>query len=220
MNLAKWLMINKSIRQIGGERGRFVLPIPTATAGSDIKSILYPRLIEKNFHSETKERQPESNSDNDYSREISNTADKHNEHLNKIQTKLHVIQQNRVYTSDNVQSSLFDSTAQSIEEKQLTLDDWKLKEKNNTPRANSESVQSFSRVGRWALKRGLQKVPKPPPIQTEFQLKSIQVVKNDLNYSDIEIVAKPVKGKFTRFIANLCSLTSQSVVKLIKKIRL
>ncbi len=64
-------------------------------------------------------------------------------------------------------------------------------------------------VGRWALRKISQhKLPKPPPVQSEFKFNEIKVVRNDLKYSDIEIVMKPKEGFLRKLFFRICSLIS------------
>lgn len=229
MNLAKWLVVNKSIRQIGGGSSRFVLPVSTASR-ADIKSVLYPRLLEKESSRGVREIQKENPERKEIIHETLTTARQVESNRNvetEVQNRLGAIEQK---TAQNNQPELIkeqpiyqpilDDSARNPSDNQMTLDDWLARD--NAPTQNKENTPASTRfqIGRWALKRGLQKAPKPTPIQSEFRLKSVEVVRNELNYSDIEIIAKPVKGKFARFLSNTCSLISNGIKKLLSKLRI
>jgi hypothetical protein len=64
-------------------------------------------------------------------------------------------------------------------------------------------------VGRWALKRlTKRKLPKPPPVQRQFRFKAVKVVRNELQCSDIEVIAKPGNRLFDKMASCVCSLIS------------
>lgn len=228
MNLAKWLVINKSIRQIGGGHSRFVLPAYSASR-SDIKSVLYPRLLEKDLSSGSKESQKDNPTRNRVLIETQQMPTVESRKQIEIDTKsFHEITKQNLDRPDKIGvdqkqtvcQPIFDPSRRDIGDNQMTLDEWISRDTVSEEIKDNSPVRPRVQVGRWALKRGFQKVPKPPPIQTEFKLKSVDVVRNELEYSDIEIIVKPVKGRFAGFVSDICSLISQSARKLLKKLKL
>lgn len=222
MNLAKWLIVNKSIRQIGGGNSRFVLPVSTASR-SEVKSVLYPRLLERNLTRRSSEGVHE-NFDRPERRENEVKEERkiaENSARNVSENNIRNLNQSRRAEAEQNQTErkpVLGLLSKNTADGQMTLDDWVCRE--NLSAETQEKPYGFSRVqvGRWAIKRGLQQVPKPPPIQTEFKLRSVEVVRNDLDYSDIEIIAKPVRGKFAGFASKFCSLIIESAKKLFNKL--
>lgn len=224
MNLAKWLAISGTVKQVGGQN-RFVLP-PVYRVRSGFKNSKggdsltasgenvgfkkiereQPQLDQKNeaasLNQFDKTKLTAMNEDSTRALSVENDFSELD-----FQKRMPVVN-----LPGEKEEKLFPEPAAEKkgvnpgEENQLTFDDWKEK----AQQAGAETVgsqRSYYSVGRWTLKRVMPgKIPKPPQIQKEFKFREIKVVRNDLNFSDVEIVAKPKKGFFSRAIYKICSL--------------
>jgi hypothetical protein len=229
MNLAKWLIVNKSVRQIGGESSRFVLPLSTASR-PDIKSVLYPRLLErKTYHVAQDVREEDAIHDEINRATIQPTPQVESQKTNETvvqNTPQNIcqkpVQVNKPEVTDKPEitqkQTVPDGFANNKTNNQMTLDDWFARGGVYTNSGRSTTGTSRFQISKLNFRRGFKKAPAPPPIQTGFRFKSIEIARNELKYSDIEIVAKPVKGKFVGFIYNACSLISEKIRTLFKKL--
>ncbi|MGC8830271.1 MAG: hypothetical protein ACP5MG_08175 [Verrucomicrobiia bacterium] len=224
MNLAKWLAISGTVKQVGGQN-RFVLPpvyreragfkysnnsnsLTVLSENADVKKIEkeQPQAGQKNetaslnYSGEIKLATTKSDS----TRALSAENDFSEPDFQKPTPVVNLPREkeDRLFASPATENK----SANPAGESQLTLDDWK----ENSQRLERQTVsaqRSYYSVGRWALKRVMPgKIPKPPQIQREFRFKEIKVVRNDLNFSDVEIVVKPKQGFFSKAIYKICSL--------------
>ncbi|MGC8743428.1 MAG: hypothetical protein ACP5T0_06080 [Verrucomicrobiia bacterium] len=223
MNLAKWLAISGTVKQVGGQ-SRFVLP-PVYRVRSGFKNSRSAdsltasgesagfKKIEKEQPQLDQKNEAVSLNDCDETKlaAISNDSTQASSVGNDFseldfQKRMPVVEFPREKEEKLFPEPAEKKSANPSEENQLTFDDWKEK----AQRAGTENVgsrRSYYSVGRWTLKRVMPgKIPKPPQIQKEFKFREIKVVRNDLNFSDVEIVVKPKKGFFSRAIYKICSL--------------
>jgi len=209
MSLAKWLTLNGSLKHIGGQN-RFILPP------------VYRRRYEFNPN---KMNCDVLNSDEKplieqekviFKTNGSNISDKIDCQAGKVNNQ----QINFDRTVSVVSTPVKKVSEADDEEGQLTLEGWK--EKSVAPGYGSQlnTATSYHNVGRWALKRITRyKLPKPPPVQREFRFNEVKVVRNELQFSDIEIVAKPGGRLFDKTVSYVCSLIGWIYRVLIKKLK-
>lgn len=220
MSLAKWLAISGTVKRVGGQN-RFVLP-PAYRARfafkfakpnekrSDVFSDNSREPEEKINRAEILPQKLEQNKNSKESSDINN--------FNTHQNNVDFIERAEVSNLDLTGSIPIVDAPQKSQEKivqtkpetvdQLSLDDWK--SNSNAISAPVSPQRSYHSVGRWALKRfSKNKIPKPPPVQSEFKFKEIKVARNDLNFSDVEIVVKPKKGFVSHFLYGICSLINR-----------
>ncbi len=207
MNLAKWLTLNGSLKHVGGE-SRFTLP-PVYRGRYEFNSVKANDDVLNSDEKPLDKKETFSANDQKYSNRMA---------CPPVEKDNREISFNKTVAADY--TPVKKVLKADAEEGQLTLDGWKEKSVAPDYGSRSTSAISYHSVGRWALKRVTKyKLPKPPPVQREFRFNEVKVVRNDLQYSDIEIVAKPGNRLFDKMVSYVCSLISWIHRVLIKKLK-
>jgi hypothetical protein len=208
MNLAKWLTLNGSLKHVGGE-SRFTLP-PVYRGRYEFNSV---KVNDDELSSDVKPLDKKET----FSANQQKTSDRRT--CPPVEKDNCEISFNKTVSADY--KPVKKVLKADAEEAQLTLDGWKEKSVSSDYSLRSTtSAISYHSVGRWAVKRVTKyKLPKPPPVQREFRFNDVKVVRNDLQFSDIEIVAKPGNRLFDKMVSYVCSLISWIHRVLIKKLK-
>jgi len=195
MSLGKWLTLSGSLKQIGGQ-GRFVLP---------------PVYRERYEFNPVKTSNDDLNSNEKSLIKQEKASFQNNESISsdKITRQTVIVNSRQIgfEKTISVVSTPVKKKSETDEEGQLTLEGWKEKSDASGYDSQSNTAISYHSVGRWALKRVTRhKLPKPPPVQREFRFNEVKVVRNDLQFSDIEVVVKPGGRLFDKIVSYVCSL--------------